>query len=216
MSYRNGILAFQTRTPISAVSLLLALVILAACSDDAGPSSETSAASESTTDGTATETGDSTNAGATSGTEDSTTAAGCDAEPPANPVPPEICENPQPLSQGEMLSGWILCNGGTRHREASIACETPTDCETDADCGAGQICECSGASSTCITAYCTTNADCLAGYHCWRWHDVVACDGPHDRCRVEPCLNDGSVCEICEYQPSTCAMGCVDHGSCTG
>ena len=173
---------------------------------DAGAASgPTGAATSDAVDGTA---------GGTGGTG----VAGCGAPPPADPVAPIPCDNPQPASQvsADVPSGWIRCDNAMAHRESALECESPTDCTTDADCAEGEICECAGASSTCITAYCSTDADCGDGYHCWRFNGLVSCDGPHDRCRVEPCVVDGTVCENCEYDPSICAMTCIDYGPCTG
>jgi hypothetical protein len=142
---------------------------------------------------------------------------GCDAPPPADPVPPRACENPTPGYQVSMdqPSGWIVCENGGGHRETAVACVNPTECATDGDCAEGQICECGGNASMCIEAHCTTDADCQEGYHCWRNVADVACDSPFDRCRVEPCVQDGTVCELCEYDPTVCAMTCIDYGPCT-
>jgi hypothetical protein len=202
----------ETRRPLRLLATLTVTLALAGCGDDSDTNTNGDGGGTSPTSTTAATSGTGTADATSSAATTTTPPAACGADPPSNPVAPQPCTNPQPGP----LAGWISCDEGTRHRDAAVACDNPTDCTTDADCGDDAICDCAGNASTCVTAYCTSDADCLDGYHCWRWNGAVSCDGPFDRCRVEPCLSDGTTCENCEYDPTICAMTCVDYGPCTG
>lgn len=127
----------------------------------------------------------------------------CGEELPDDPAPADGCVNPQPILQmgadGMVPTGFVLCDGGSVHREQKIDCiyvanETPcgvegdplNECASDLDCtaSANGYCNVEGMDGGCTCSYgCTTDEECGAGNVCY-------CRGSFTECVPATCTTD--------------------------
>ena len=95
--------------------------------------------------------------------------------------------------------------------EYGKTCGCDYGCETDADCDTGQLCACFGAGARCVTANCTSDADC-GDYFCARLgSDGFSCHGPFDTCHTLTDCPDQE-CPSCAYSATNCAWACEPEG----